>query len=226
MARKEKLVVGEIYHIFTKSIAGFKIFNNEIEYSRAKNMLRYFQIQNMPIRFSRFMELEKVEEEGFNKYFVSFIQDKEKLVQIIAYCFMPTHLHLILKQLKGKGISIFMSNILNSYTRYFNTKHKRKGPLWETRFKNVLVDSDEQLLHLTRYLHLNPLSAYLVDKPENWSASSYQEYILNSDKKDRVCEFDDILNIEPYSYRDFVEDRASYQRELAHIKQLLLDGEI
>jgi putative transposase len=79
---------------------------------------------------------------------------------------MPTHIHLVLRQLKDGGISKFMSNILNSYSRYFNIKHNRKGPLWEGRFRKVLVGSDEQLLHLTRYVHLNPVTACLVDKPK------------------------------------------------------------
>ena len=70
-----------------------------------------------------------------------------------------------------------MRRLLNSYTRYFNEKIKRKGPLWEGRFKKVLVNSDEQLLHLTRYVHLNPVSAGIVEKPEDWPCSSYREYI-------------------------------------------------
>ncbi len=78
---------------------------------------------------------------------------------------MPTHIHLILKQLKEDGISAYMSKILNSYTCYFNRRTKRKGPLWESRFKRVEVTSDEQLLHLTRYIHLNPVTAHIVEEP-------------------------------------------------------------
>jgi putative transposase len=134
---------------------------------------------------------------------------------------MPTHLHLILKQLKHNGISIFMNNILNSYTRYFNTKHKRKGPLWEARFKNILIEKDEYLLHLTRYIHLNPVTASLINKPEDWLASSYREYIEKNAEK--ICQYDDVLKTEPISYKQFVDDRISYQRELAKIKQYLFD---
>lgn len=224
MQRKEKLVVGQVYHIFNKSIAGFKIFNDDIEFLRMKAMLRYFQIENMLFKFSRFMELQEVKEKGFSQHFISVSQGKDKLVQIIAYCLMPTHLHLILKQLKKDGISIFTGNVLNSYSRYFNTKHKRKGPLWEGKFKNVLVETDEQLLHLTRYIHLNPVTAYLVDKPEEWIVSSYQEYLLEVQDQDKICEYDDILDIDSGSYSKFVADFVSYQRELAKIKNLLLEA--
>ena len=223
MIRKKKLVTGEVYHIYSKSIAGFKIFNNCSDFARAIKMLRYYQIENMPLSFSRFIALGQIREEGFNRYFNFVSQGKDKNIQIIAYCFMPTHLHLVLKQLKNKGISIFMGNFLNSYSRYFNTTHKRKGPLWQGRFENVLVSKDEQLFHLTRYIHLNPVTAYLVDKPQQWLGSSYCEYLLKVKGNDRICEYDDILEVEPTAYKSFVEDRISYQRELAAIKDLLLE---
>ncbi len=134
---------------------------------------------------------------------------------------MPTHLHLILKQLKENGISIFMGNLLNSYSRYFNIRYKRKGPLWEGRFKSILIENGEYLLHLTRYIHLNPTTANLVRKPEDWELSSYKEYILN--KKDALCDYSDLLDISKKSYREFVEDRISYQKELHKIKRLILE---
>lgn len=217
--RKDLLVVGEIYHVFNKSIAGFKIFNNDSEFSRMTGTIRHYQREKPPVKFSQFIKLSRVKENQLGETIP--LSEKEKLVEIIAYCLMPTHLHLILKQLKENGVSIFMSNILNSYTRYFNTKINRKGPLWEGRFKNVLVETDEQLLHLTRYIHLNPVTAYLVNKPEEWPASSYQEYLFKVNNK--ICKYNNILDIEPTSYRKFVQDLASYQRELATIKELLLE---
>ncbi|MCF7887379.1 MAG: hypothetical protein K9L71_03090, partial [Candidatus Omnitrophica bacterium] len=79
----------------------------------------------------------------------------------------------------------------------------------------------EQLLHLTRYIHLNPVTAYLTDKPESWDFSSYREYI--SCEKDKICQFDDLLEVKPNSYKKFVKDRISFQRELANIKRLTLE---
>ncbi|MDP2922405.1 MAG: transposase [Candidatus Omnitrophota bacterium] len=216
--RKDLLVVGEVYHIFTRSIADFKIFNNDDEFSRMLGVIKYYQCEKPAVKFSRFITLEENMQNNIRKDLSS---EKEKLVTIIAYCLMPTHLHLILKQLKQNGISIFMSNILNSYTRYFNTKHKRKGPLWEARFKSVLVEKDEYLSHLTRYIHLNPVTASLIDKPEDWFASSYREYIEKNAEK--ICQYDDVLQANPISYKQFVDNRISYQRELAKIKQYLFD---
>ena len=217
--RKDSLVVGEIYHIFNKSIAEYIIFNNDSEFSRMMNVIRYYQKVKPAIKFSDFIKPTNVKQNYPNIDF-SLLKG-EKLIEIIAYCLMPTHIHLILKQLKRNGISTFMGNTLNSYTRYFNTKHKRKGPLWEGKFKNMLVKTDEQLVHLTRYIHLNPATAYLVDKPEKWPWSSYKEYLLET--KTKICKYDDILDIEANTYRKFVEDRIFYQRELANIRNLLLD---
>lgn len=136
---------------------------------------------------------------------------------------MPTHLHLTLFQNDKNGISKLMNNVLNSYTRYFNTRFKRKGPLWETRFKNLLVKSNDQLLHLTRYQHLNPVSAGLVNRPESWQWSSYREYIGEVKVDYSICNFEKLLDINPKEYQEFVNDRIAYQKELSRIKHLLLE---
>ncbi len=219
MIRKESLETGEIYHLYTKSIANFKIFNDENEFGRMKCALRYYQLKNIPQKLSQFILLCGVKDKGFNKYLFSMHADKENLVNIIAYCLMPTHIHIIAEQLMENGISIFMGNLLNSYTRYFNARHKRTGPLWEGRFKSVLVKNDSYFIHLTRYIHLNPVTGYLVNKPEKWGASSYMEYITEVEHDDRICKFDKILDIDPREYKEFVDDRISYQRELAKIRK-------
>lgn len=222
-SRERHFVIGEIYHIFTKSIAGFKIFNSDSEFLRMLDVIRYYQRQREkpPISFSEINGTEKNSARSWKN--IISISEVEKLVEIVAYCLMPTHLHLILKQTKEYGISNFMNNILNSYTRYFNIKHNRKGPLWEGRFKSVLVESDEQLLHLTRYIHLNPVTAYLVNNPLDWRNSSYREYLLTDISKNKICRYEDIVDINPTKYRKFVENLISYQRELVKIKKIILD---
>lgn len=212
----------EIYHIFTRSIAGFKIFNSDSDFLRIKLALQFYQWERqLSFSLSRFSKFSEEERVAFNAD--SSMDGDKKIVEVVAYCFMPTHVHLILKQLKDKGISNFMSNVLNSYTRYFNIKHKRKGPLWEGRFKKILIESDEQLIHLTRYIHLNPVTACIVDNPCNWQASSFQEYIIEDAGVNKFCNYRDIIDINPKAYRDFVEDRIAYQRELAKIKDLIFD---
>ncbi len=213
--REGVLAENGLYHVYTRSIAGFEIFNNSRDYERIVKAMDFYSTERIDHCFAIF---EKVQENQ-----VLNTTTREKLVDIIAYCIMPTHIHLILKQLKEKGISRFMQRILNSYSKYFNIKRKRKGPLWEGRFNGILVKDDDQFLHLTRYLHLNPVTASLVENPEDWEFSSYREYLalINQDKK--ICEFSNYLSMDPVDYRRFVNDRIDYQRELALIKHSVLE---
>ena len=218
--RKDQLVNGEFYHIFSRSIAGFEIFHNHFDYNRFILALRFYNNKALPVKFSEFLSLSDENKLKFKEKYLQNIKDQK--AQIIACCLMPTHIHLLLKQIKDKGISLLMGDLLNSCTRYFNLTHKRKGPLWESTFKNVLVDSDEQLLHLTRYIHLNPVSAHLVEHPKDWQFSSYDEYV-NPKQENRICEFEKYIDMNAKDYEKFVMDRKDYQRELSKIKKHLLE---
>ncbi len=222
MSLREPLITGKCYHIVNKSIAGFIIFQKQKEYQRMESLIRYYQFAEM-IRFSDYMKDRPEGWAPFQSEFQSLIEKKESLVRIIAYCLMPTHLHLVLQQLKDQGISIYMSNVLNGYSRYFNTKIRRKGPLWQNRFKSIAVESDEQLLHLTRYIHLNPVTAGFIEDPRDWNFSSYQEYIGQKCLGHRLCQFEHILLFRRRDYEQFVLNRKNDQRGLAHIKSILLE---
>jgi putative transposase len=220
MIRKNHLVNGEVYHVCSKSIAGFKIFNTLDDFERMRQLIKYYKT-NPTVKFSDFMGYKSVLKSGFDIYLNDSLNDRSEIIQIIAYSFMPTHIHLVLKQLIDDGIPIFMQRILNSYSSYFNATHKRKGPLWESRYNGILVDGNDLLNHVVRYLHLNSTTAKLTNKPEDWAFSSYREYLGEIDEIYRVCKFDDLLDIKPSAYRRFVNDQISYQRELSKIKKLL-----
>lgn len=153
------------------------------------------------------------------------LRKKDFLVEIIAYCLMPNHFHLILKQLEENSISKFMARFTDSYTRYFNVRNKRNGPLFQGRFKAIRVETDNQLFHLTRYIHLNPYSSFVIKTiPEllSYQYSSFWEYLSDSPL---ICSKKIVLNqfknVE--TYRKFVLDQADYQRKLDEIKHLLLE---
>lgn len=220
--RRVPLVTGNVYHVFNRSISKFVIFNDNLEFLRFLSAILYYQREKPGAEFSKFINLSDSKMSLFGKD--DFLKNKTKMIEIIAYCLMPTHFHLVLEQLVDGGISKFLNNVQNSYSRYFNIKHNRKGPLWESRFKDVLVDSDEQLLHLTRYLHLNPVKAMLVKKPEDWQMSSYREYLLQIEPKHKVCDYNKLLAIEPASYQEFTNDHHSYQADLRNRKDLFLDA--
>lgn len=205
-----------VYHVLTKSIAGYKIFNDDEDFERILDVIEYYACSSPPCKFSLYIKLKNE-----NKLDMISFSPGNKFVKIIAYCIMPTHIHLIVVPQKDNILSRYMNIVLRSYTGYFNNKYKRKGPLWESRFKVVTVHNDEQLLHLTRYIHLNPVTAYLVDKPEDWKFSSYNEYIEKGART--ICQFPDYLRIIPSLYMEFVNERIEYQRTLAKIKSLILE---
>lgn len=221
MKRKYPLAVGQIYHVLNKSIAGYQIFNLPRDYERFLRMLDFFSFGKMPMRFGELTRQIESSKEDFDAALNSLTQNKEKRIDLIAYCIMPTHIHLVIKEIRKDGISKFTGDLLNSYSKYFNQKHKRQGPLWSGPFKNVPVETDEQLLHLTRYIHLNPVTANLIDQPKDWPASSYLEYI-DVEIAPR-CNFKNLITLTPALYSKFVLDRVSYQRELAKIKALMLE---
>jgi len=210
--------VGTHYHVYSRSIAGYEVFQSAQDYERMSNVLYYYQVKRNQ-KFSQFLLDQRSGKSGS----ASGQNNGVRLVDIVAYCLMPTHMHLILRSVQEYGISKFMNDILNSYTRYFNIRHKRKGPLWESRFKSVLIQSQGQILHLSRYIHLNPVTAFLVDKPELWKYSSYREYLNETQVERRLCNFKEVLDMEPGVYKSFVEDNIAYQRESAQIKGLVLE---
>ncbi len=217
--RKVPLAVEEIYHVFTRSIAEFHIFRNNNDYLRMQNALFFYTAVKTPFKLSVFMNLAPEKK----TITTAELKDSPKVVKLLTYCLMPTHVHLVVQQLKENGISKYMNLVLKSYTKYFNLKYKRMGPLWEGRFKNVHVETEEQFLHLTRYIHLNPVTAFLVDEASEWIYSSYAEYVNTKKGDKKICDFIDYFNMDANVYKVFVRDGISYQRELKQIKHLLLE---
>ncbi|PIP51529.1 hypothetical protein COZ61_00655 [Candidatus Berkelbacteria bacterium CG_4_8_14_3_um_filter_33_6] len=212
--RKVELSNEQYYHVFNRSIAKYEIFTSDREYQHFIYSLRYYLAPEAHLKMSRFTELStKNQMKILNK------RDRNNQpIDIICYCIMPTHFHLLVKQNKDFGVTNYLRLVQNSYSHYFNLKHKRSGPLWQGKFKNIQVKSDEQLLHLTRYIHLNPSNSILVDKPEEWLSSSYNEY-LNSNED--LCTYKDIIDIDSSEYQNFVNDRKDYQRQLHLIKSTI-----
>ena len=94
---------------------------------------------------------------------------------VIAYCLMPNHYHFLLRQETDEPLSEFMQVLFNAYVQALNLQQGRTGTLFEGRFKHRRVDQWEYLMILCRYIHLNPVKAKLVTRPEDWAYSNYRE---------------------------------------------------
>ncbi len=126
-------------------------------------------------------------------------------LKLIVYCLMPNHYHYIIRQESENGISEYIRDIFNPYVQLINKQQQRKGTLFEGRFKHIHIDREEHLLHLCRYIHLNPVKAGLVDLPEQWLYSNYSEWI--GERTDSMTDTTFIIRNfgSPGKYREFVE---------------------
>lgn len=207
------LVTGQYYHIYNRGSEKRDIFTQSRDFSRFLKTLFYYQFIGSKVSFSK-----------FSKFELNLIKPilSKKIVEIICYCLMPNHFHCLIHQLQENGISNFISHLSNSYTKYFNIKYDRVGPLFQGAFKAVLIESDEQLIHLSRYIHLNPVAAGLLTKPEHYRWSSYQEYITG---EYLYCSSQIVMDQFPSKekYREFVEAQIDYGITLEILKHKVLD---
>lgn len=215
MSTKRLFLARNIFHICNKSISNYRIFSSAINTQRFIEILDYYNDVSNHKCFSDYINI-KGQYESNNVLF----QQINSHVKFLAYCIMPDHYHLLVKIIIDKSFPLFIGKVNNSYSRFFNLMHNRKGPLWQSRFRAVLIQSNEQLLHVSRYIHLNPSTAGLVKKPEEWKYSSYNDYINSNTCLDNLKEIS-IRN--PNTYKRFVEDQKDYQRTLKQIKKLTLD---
>jgi len=223
MPRREvPLIKGEIYHVFNRSFTKERIFRGQRECGRALLAIDYYRFENTPARLSYFLDWAKEEQE---RYFASRQEKRKKLVEILAFCLMPNHFHLLLKQLTKNGITRFLSLFQNSYAKYFNTKNKREGSLFNPGFKAVLIEGKKQLLHVSRYIHLNPYTGFVVKnlkELESYPWSSLPEFL---DQKDGFLDKQAILDnfSGPSAYKKFVFNKADYEKKLKKMEHLFLD---
>lgn len=212
--RTTPLVTDQIYHIFNRGVARLPIFTDRRDYNRFLETIYYYQFQGPKPQFS---QLKRFKEFNFEK--------NKKIVEIICYCLMPNHYHFLVKQLEENGISEFINKVSNSYTKYFNTRHTRVGPLLQGQFKAVRIEHEEQLIHVSRYIHLNPVVSFLVKKLNEYNWSSYTSYI--GLEVNKICAKELLFSIfrTPQKYEQFVLDQVEYGQSLERIKHLVIDGE-
>ena len=136
---------------------------------------------------------------------------KPELVQIIAYALMPTHYHILLLTHISKLSEMVMQPFATSYVKAVNRQQNRVGPLFQGPFRSKLVDNDEYLSHLTRYIHLNPVVADHVKSPSEWPYSSYRDYI--GLRNGTLAHSDIVLRRfpAPSDYQAFVEQHSAKQ---------------
>ena len=218
--RELPLVNNYYYHIFNRGIDSRPIFSGKRDYRRFLKLMNYYRFQDYPGSFSKLSQFSKEEKRALLE---TLEKENRTQVGIICFCLMPNHFHFLLKQEEEKGVIDFLGNLQNSHTKYFNKKNERVGPLFQGRFRAVLVETEEQLLHLSRYIHLNPYSAALVKNLDElifYPWSSLGQYL---GQQTGFCQKEVVMSYFPnvQKYKDFLFDQANYQKEMEIIKHLI-----
>ena len=224
--RKQKLVTDNIYHVYNRGVEKRLIFTSGKDYQRFIKGLIIFNDTKPAIN----------PEQRF-KDILDDTHNRVPLVDILAFCLMPNHYHLLLKQRLDGGITRFMRKLGDGYAKYFNLRQDRVGSLFQGRFKSVLIDNEAQFLYIPFYIHLNPLGLMfpdwrekgikdrkkVIDFLDNYRWSSHADYRGKSNfplvlEQSILTEY---FNGEDGYSRDFYDFIGDY--DFSEISDLLLE---
>jgi REP element-mobilizing transposase RayT len=110
-----------------------------------------------------------------------------------AFCLMPNHIHLLIEQCGDESISKLLSRVFTSFSKYINLKYKRVGHVFQDTFKSVLIETNPQLMLTTSYIHMNPVKSLIVEQPEKYKWSSFNDFLV--DRKNDIIYTNFILEV-------------------------------
>lgn len=202
--QKPQFVNNEIYHIYNRGVEKRNIFLDNRDYFRFIHDLFEFNDENPVLNINYYFNPQSMEVE------LRYIERKKRkprklLVEILTFCLMPNHYHLILRQKKEKGIVRFMQKLGTGYTNYFNKKYERVGGLLQGRFKAIHINKQEYLDYLFYYIHFNPFDLIEPGWREE-DIKNYQKAIkfLNSYRWSSHLDFIGKNNFPSVTQREFL----------------------
>ncbi|MEK7606739.1 MAG: transposase [Patescibacteria group bacterium] len=208
--RKEEFANGEYYHVMNRGMDGSTIFRDQFDYKRFLEGLGEFNTDK-PITIQLARKLIKIDTRCLSN------PSAQKLVQILCYCLLPNHFHILIKQVVDGGVSLFMRKLCNGFAKYINIRHERMGHLFQGPFRAVRIKSDAHFMHISRYIHLNTFDLQYPEWREGkindwakalefleqypWSSYPFYKEIRNSticDSKEILTMFGGIGNYEKF----------------------------
>lgn len=146
------------YHLYNRGVEKRIIFIDEQDYHVFLSYLKEYLIPKDELALRKRLADSNTSYKEKDKILKALrMNNFSEEIFLVAYCLMPNHFHLLIKQSDELSIDRIMNSLGTRYTMYFNRKYKRVGPLYQDVYKAVLVRTDEQLLHLSRYIHRNPI---------------------------------------------------------------------
>ncbi len=217
MLRQDPFITGEYYHIYNRGVDKRVIFKSYKDYERFVTLL-YLANSNDSFRLDNLIHKQR---KVFNE--ILLLERGEPLVSIGAWCLMPNHFHLLVRQEVDGGITKFMRKLGVGYSMYFNIKYQRTGALFGGLFKSKLIGCDDRYMrHLFGYIHLNPIEINFPNWKEKikknpndmnnflkeYRYSSYQDYTGVDRTENNIIKRENFPNyfIKRASFKNFIED--------------------
>ena len=196
MKMRIKPTIGQIYHIYNRGVEKRDVFLDDQDKWRFMYNLFIFN-DNRPIfNANRMIEVR-----------LPSIDEREKLVEILAFCLMPNHFHIMLKQITENGTTEFMRKLGTGYTNYFNLKYKRVGPLFQGKYKYALIKNDKYFIYIPHYIHLNPVGISVQKIKEKHVKNVKQiEEILGSYRWSSYLDYSGKINVPEILDKQFLDE--------------------
>jgi len=201
-----------MYHVYNRGVNKQDIFDDERDYSVFLSFLKYALLPDEELEKHKLIDADIISiAQRFNLR-------RERLagsVELVAFCLMPNHFHLLLYQYDQDGVTRLMRSLATGYAIYYNKRHKRIGTLFQGRYKASRINSDAYWTHISRYIHLNPLD--LGEDYKSYSYSSFREYIGQTESawvrpEKAIGSFSSTKE-----YEEFVDDYIPYRKDLKEI---------
>lgn len=219
----KQFIENSYYHIYNRGVEKRHIFMDEMDYAVFLSYLKTYLLPKDERELQNTLADENAnyaqKAEATKLLRMNNFSDD---IELLAYCLMMNHFHFLVKQTQSTSIDSFMNSLLTRYSMYFNRKYKRVGHLFQGTYKAVLVESEEQLLHLSRYIHNNPSSKGVPF--QTYAYSSYGDY-LNPGKSSWVKPGEVLAYFASKginSYQEFMGDHNIYD-SVVIIKDLIID---
>lgn len=153
-SEKRKIERGKIYHVLNRGVDFRQIFLDERDYFRFIHDMYHFNdgraSTTVNYYFQKFPESLDLRGPDFRK-------KRRPIINILSFCLMPNHYHLLLQPIVEKGLVKFLSKLNMGYAKYFNERHKRAGTLFQGRYKCISISDESHFIHIPYYIHCNPL---------------------------------------------------------------------
>ncbi|MFA6269924.1 MAG: transposase [Candidatus Paceibacterota bacterium] len=206
---------GEIYHIYNRGVGKMNIFKDEED----------FKVFLFRLKENLFPELIKRRDLSKSNYRRKILPPNS--FDLIAYCLMPNHFHLLIKQNSEISISVLVLKLCGGFSKYFNKKHNRVGSLFQDKFKAVRIQKNKQLMWTSLYIHENPLKAEITSNLSNYKWSSYSDYA--GLENNNLCKKEAILGQfnSPKTYLNYFKtsENKKIKNKMIGCLDLLIDNE-